>query len=61
MLKARNAVAIALGIAGGIIFGGMSGAAKVIQEDAYDDIKTNLKDWMDSKKAEKEESEESEA
>ena len=61
MLKARNAVAIALGIAGGIIFGGMSGAAKVIQEDAYDDIKTNLKDWMNSKKAEKEESEESEA
>lgn len=62
MLKARNAVAIALGIAGGIIFGGMSGAAKVIQDDAYDDIKTNLKDWMDSRKeAGKEESEDDEA
>lgn len=60
-LKPRNAVAIALGIAGGIIFGGMSGAAKVIQDDAYDDIKTNLKDWMDSRKEEKEESEEDEA
>ena len=60
MLKARNAVAIALGIVGGIIFGGMSGAAKVIQDDAYDDIKTNLKDWMDSRKEEKED-EESEA
>ena len=60
-LKPRNAVAIALGIVGGIIFGGMRGAAKVIQDDAYNDIKTNLKDWMESKKAEKEESEEDEA
>ena len=59
-LKPRNAVAVALGIVGGIIFGGMSGAAKVIQDDAYDDIKTNLKDWMESRKAEKED-EESEA
>ena len=61
MLKARNAVAIALGIAGGIIFGGMSGAAKVIQDDAYDDIKTNLKDWMDSRKEAEKEDKESEA
>lgn len=61
MLKARNAVAIALGIAGGIIFGGMSGAAKVIQDDAYDDVKQNMKAWLDSRKEEKEESEEDEA
>lgn len=60
MLKARNAVAIALGIAGGIIFGGMSGAAKVIQDDAYDDVKQNMKAWLDSRKEEKE-NEESEA
>lgn len=61
MLKARNAVAIALGIAGGIIFGGMSGAAKVIQDDAYDDVKQNMKAWLETRKEEKEESEESEA
>ena len=57
MLKARNAVAIALGIAGGIIFGGMSGAAKVIQDDAYDDVKQNMKAWLDSRKEEKEDEE----
>ena len=60
-LKPRNLLAIGLGIAGGMIFGGMSGAAKVIQDDCYDDIKDNLKTWMDSKKAEKEESENDEA
>ena len=60
MLKARNAVAIALRIAGGIIFGGMSGAAKVIQDDAYDDVKQNMKAWLESRKEEKED-EESEA
>lgn len=60
-LKPRNAVAIALGIVGGIIFGGMSGAAKVIQDDAYDDIKTNFKEWMDSRKEAEKEDEESEA
>ncbi len=60
-LKPRNLLAIGLGIAGGMIFGGMSGAAKVIQDDCYDDIKDNLKSWMDSRKEEKEESEEDEA
>lgn len=61
MLKARNAVAIALGIAGGVIFGGMSGAAKVIQDDAYADVKENLTAWLESRKEEKEESEDDEA
>ena len=58
MLKPRNAVAIALGIVGGVIFGGLNGAAKVIQDDAWDDIKTNFKEWQDSKKEEKEGDEE---
>ena len=59
MLKVRNAVAIALGIAGGVIFGGMSGAAKVIQDDAYADVKENLTAWLESRKeGEKEENEE---
>jgi hypothetical protein len=56
-MKTRNALAIALSVAGGMIFGALSGIAKVIQDDAFDE----LKDMAKAKMKEKEESEEGEA
>lgn len=58
-MKARNVLAIGLGIAGGIIFGGLSGAAKVIQDDAWADLKDSAMKWKEEREnKEKEESEE---
>ena len=58
-MKARNILAIGLGIAGGIIFGGLSGAAKVIQDDAWADLKDSAMKWKEEREnKEKEESEE---
>lgn len=59
MMKARNVLAIGLGIAGGIIFGGLSGAAKVIQDDAWADLKDNALKWKEERENKnKEENEE---
>lgn len=59
MMKARNVLAIGLGIAGGIIFGGLSGAAKVIQDDAWADIKDSAMKWKEERENKnKEENEE---
>lgn len=55
MMKARNVLAIGLGIAGGIIFGGLSGAAKVIQDDAWADLKDNALKWKEERENKKEE------
>lgn len=52
-MKSRNVLAIGLSIAGGVIFGALSGIAKVIQDDAFDE----LKDMAKAKMKEKEESE----
>ena len=58
-MTARNVLAIGLGIAGGIIFGGLSGAAKVIQDDAWADLKDSAMKWKEEREnKEKEESEE---
>ena len=58
-MKARNILAIGLGIAGGIIFGGLSGAAKVIQDDAWADLKDSAMKWKEEREnKEKEKSEE---
>ena len=54
-MKARNVLAIGLGIAGGIIFGGLSGAAKVIQDDAWADLKDNALKWKEERENKKEE------
>ena len=54
-MKARNVLAIGLGIAGGIIFGGLSGAAKVIQDDAWTDIKDSAMKWKEERENKKEE------
>ena len=54
-MKARNVLAIGLGIAGGIIFGGLSGAAKVIQDDAWADLKESALKWKEERENKKEE------
>lgn len=54
-MKARNVLAIGLGIAGGIIFGGLSGAAKVIQDDAWADLKDSAMKWKEERENKKEE------
>lgn len=56
MMKTKNVLAIGLSIAGGVIFGALSGVAKVIQDDAYSDLKDMVKEKM-----KKDESEEGEA
>lgn len=56
-MKARNVLAIGLGIAGGIIFGGLSGAAKVIQDDAWEDVKNTALKWKEERENKKEEDE----
>lgn len=55
MMKTKNVLAIGLSIAGGVIFGALSGVAKVIQDDAYSDLKDMVKEKM--KKENEEESE----
>lgn len=56
-MKARNVLAIGLSITGGVIFGALSGIAKVVQDDAFDELKEMAK----AKMKQKEESEEEEA
>lgn len=46
MMKTKNVLAIGLSIAGGVIFGALSGVAKVIQDDAYSDLKDMVKEKM---------------
>ncbi len=57
-MKARNVLAIGLGIVGGIIFGGLSGAAKVIQDDAWADLKDSAMKWKEERENKKEEEDE---
>lgn len=48
-MKTRNALAIALSVAGGMIFGALSGIAKVIQDDAFDELKDMAKAKLEEK------------
>lgn len=48
-MKTRNALAIALSVAGGMIFGALSGIAKVIQDDAFDELKEMAKAKLEEK------------
>lgn len=48
-MKSRNVLAIGLSIAGGVIFGALSGIAKVVQDDAFDELKEMAKAKLEEK------------